>query len=281
MKVRSTNYSSWIFIFEIVTAVHGIFTEEGTTVQDLFSLCNENGIAKSGWPENSKHKNPMNELMIRLDNDEDMNSMRYQNHKFETLYEQNTGIFQFPFGRIWKDKLCQLARNEVDSSKGESLQSKAPTYSNNKRGTNSFSSWGGKRDRIIREDALNNKREPAFSSWGGKRTQKFFNWGGKRSVTGNEVVDITPDNYLEHNIMRRDVDARHQNQSQKQRVCITNEMKLEELFKEFIDWSRKQPEQKKDSRRVFGVNALRSPDNLSRRTGSFYQWGGKRSMKNH
>lgn len=273
MKIRY-----WTVVLGIALTVNEIFGQEEVSLQDIANLCNDKRTPDCEWLETYRQQSNLNDLQQKL-NDGDTDTVTYhsRNHIFprSALYDHNRDIIQYPF-TFWKNQANEMSWNSVN--KMGKLQARKPFNYDKKRAMNSFSSWGGKRDNNDQEDQINNKREPGFSSWGGKRTQKFFNWGGKRSIPENDASNV---NNYDHNIMKRSANSEFKTEKREKRLCITDEMNLQELFKEFIDWSRKQPEQKKGAvhRKMFSVSTLHSPDNLSRRAGSFFSWGGKRNAK--
>ncbi len=263
--------------------VSGIQAQMETTVQNLVTLCNRRNGANCEWLETYKQQMILNDLLQKS-----AEGNRNQGYKFrhqvsprEAYYD---GAKDSPppilFGSGYKSQYNRMY-STIPGSAGK-LQPRKPFNYDNKRARYAFSSWGGKRKSDETGDTVNAKREPSFSSWGGKRTQKFFNWGGKRSVPEGEMNEMVDENF-EHNIMKRNVESGYNKipDDREKRLCITDSMNLQDLFREFVEWSRKQPEQKKGSlyRKVLAVNTLHSPDNLSRRAGSFYPWGGKRGLK--
>lgn len=171
-----------------------------------------------------------------------------------------------------------------------------------KRARYAFSSWGGKRSLPVAQRdemdgaaaaPLSAKREPAFSSWGGKRSQ-FFNWGGKRGLPEDRMAaeghaaapayDGEP-----HAVMKRAasgeevsaVAAEGDPRQVSKRLCVSDTTNLRQLLDEFVEWSRKQPEQKKASlySKMMNVRTLHGSESPSRRAGAFYPWGGKRNSK--
>lgn len=290
MKVCLSKIIYWIFALGIVLNIDGTFAQAESTLQEIINLCNEQSTKHCEWLENYRQQNAVNNLLRQLSED-NANYGQYRqtrNHIYPRFasYENTKDVPQYPFTAGWKGQLNKIMNNNYNNKINKIKSRKPFNYDNKRAPPNQFSSWGGKRVSMAADDPAS-KREPAFSSWGGKRTQqKFFNWGGKRSIPENENNDSMEDTY-EHAIMKRDVGTENENVSNREKrsndkkLCITDEINLQELFKEFIEWSRRQPEQKKGSfyRKMFTVSTLHSPDNLSRRAGSFFQWGGKRSSK--
>lgn len=173
-----------------------------------------------------------------------------------------------------------------------------------KRARYAFSSWGGKRSLAPAQPneigatfdgaSLNTKREPAFSSWGGKRSH-FFNWGGKRGIPEETLDRIAAEEHPvdgEHAVMKRAVSGEDvravvatdgEPSPVSKRLCISDPTNLRQLLDEFVEWSRKQSEQKKASlySKIMNVRTLRGSESpsTSRRAGAFYPWGGKRNSK--
>ncbi|XP_065210381.1 uncharacterized protein LOC135838613 isoform X2 [Planococcus citri] len=294
MKVFLSKIIHWILVLGIVINIDGTFAQAESTIQDIINLCNEQSTLHCEWLENYRQQNMVNDVLRQLSEDSTTNLGQYRpphNHispRFASYESTSKDVPQYPFSAGWKGQLNKIMNNNWNNGKVGKIRSRKPfNYDSKRTPPNMFSSWGGKRVPLTPDDSAA-KREPSFSSWGGKRTQKFFNWGGKRSIPENEFNDRLEDNY-EHNIMKREVSSKDENDttnSRKKRasdkkLCLTDELNLQELFKEFIEWSRRQPEQKKGSfyKKMFTVSTLHSPDNLSRRAGSFFQWGGKRSLK--
>ena len=270
MKLSPINRAKWIFTFQMVIFIHEIFAQRGSkpTLQDLLTLCNAYDVFNCQW----LHQNALNDMIVVPKDLEDAKLVRFSP-------VQGDGVW------TWRDPSGQLTWNGADRFENEKLQFEAPFNYDAKRDANSFSSWGGKRARMPRDDTPNGKRPTAFSNWGGKRTQKFFNWGGKRSIDTNRIAEQTSVDSSEHNVMKRSAgNPPQQNSLREKQTCTTNDNRsAEELFKDFIDWSRKQPDRKKASmnRKMFGISVLRGSDDLSRRADTFFQWGGKRNAKNN
>lgn len=289
MKVCFSKIIRWIFSFVIFLTLHGISAQPAdSALQDLLALCSEQQQSQRNpncdWLDAYKQQNAISEIIQQFSADDNIQYRPVRNHispRYANYEGGGKDLPQYPFSSGWKSQLNRLLNN-WNNPKSTQAHSKKPfSYDSIKRtAPNMFSSWGGKRTSV---EELANKREPAFSSWGGKRTQKFFNWGGKRSVPENELSEVASENN-EHNVMKRSVNAEDEPYREKRatdkKLCITDEINLQELFKEFIEWSRRQPEQKKGSfyKKMFTVSTLHSPDNMSRRAGSFFQWGGKRSL---
>lgn len=302
-QLQRSTLQTWLLTTAALTTVQSIVIRQ----PDSWTVCDQSN-GSCDWPSDNsvavKRRASLDELLAQLSD-----SPPYRSHIAGQLAVASYGHLR-PFGLHeqpepqrqqppflsgnWKRQLAGIGGLTAWDAPTSPARSHRP-LNGDKRARYAFSSWGGKRspDPAQRDDsyfdanALNRKRERAFSSWGGKRSPQFFNWGGKRGLPEEDRVapEGAPDG--EHSIMKRsvtgeEVRAAAESSPVGKRLCISDPANLRQLLDEFVEWSRKQPEQKKASlyhKMMSGVRTLHGVEGPSRRAGSFYPWGGKRNSR--